>query len=260
MGWCSGAVHGASLGHDASSGERAAAEPPESVCTLVESRRLLAQQRQLQWASATEELWEQWQPYMAIGRDGASGGFQGLLHEGAVVYVVGAFEPDAARHSHGAPKLASLQKIDHFHSTHATDMWSTVVGAARAVRHGISGLHAPLRCRVPWCQMMSDVDYPSYMLVSQAGRFAHALVPMQQAFRAKRFLRALKALRLLPPRLLGIEWALHFIARLCSGRELQNGVRYPVESIADEEICLFHRDVRRRDLFVSWRHTASLVI
>ena len=86
-------------------------------------------------------------------------------------------------------------------------------------RHGIA-------MRAPWCQMMNEDDYPSYQLVSQKGRFAHALVLIQQAFRTYRFRQALSALRLLPGVIPDI--LLHSIAHLCSGRALRNGIRYPV--------------------------------
>jgi hypothetical protein len=100
-----------------------------------------------------------------------------------------------------------MQWVDYFHGT--TDMLSSHVVFAR----------------VPWCQMMNEDEYPSYQLVSQKGRFAHALVLIQQAFRTKRFWRALNALRLLPKVSPSI---LHSIAHLCSGRALRNGIRYPV--------------------------------
>ena len=156
-----------------------------------------AKQRQLQWAHAAEELWEcgRHPEAQAFGLDGASGGFQGLVHDGDVVYVVG---------------VGSLQRIDYFHGKHPMTS-----------RHGVAAL-------VPWCQMINEDEYPSYMLVSQKGRFAHALVLIQQEFRTKRFLRALKALRLLPEASADI---LYSIAHLCSGRALRNGIRYPVENL-----------------------------
>ena len=135
---------------------------------------------------------ELWKHGLAIGLDGASGGFQGLVNDRDVVYVI---------------SKGSMQQVDHFKRTHHME-----------TRHGVAAM-------APWCQMMNEVDYPSYQLVSQKGRFAHALVLLQQAFRTYRFRQALITLRLLPkvPHEL-----LHFIAHLCSGRALRNGIRYPV--------------------------------
>jgi hypothetical protein len=138
----------------------------------------------------TGELWKH--GGLAIGLDGASGGFQGLVNDHDVVYVIGE---------------GSMQWMDYFHGTKHMES-----------RHGVAA-------RAPWCQMMNEDDYPSYQLVSQKGRFAHALVLIQQAFRTKRFWRALNALRLLPEVSPDI---LHSIAHLCSGRALRNGIRYPV--------------------------------
>jgi hypothetical protein len=150
-----------------------------------------AKWRQVQWAHVTTELWEHTR--LAIGVDGASGGFHGLVNDHDVVYVIGE---------------GSMQWVDYFHGT--VQM--------------ISAWHAVISY-VPWCQMMNEDEYPSYQLVSQKGRFAHALVLIQQAFRTKRFWQALIALRLLPEVDPDI---LHSIAHLCSGRALQNGIRYPV--------------------------------
>jgi hypothetical protein len=153
-------------------------------------RWLWTKRRQVQWFGVTGELWKH--ERLAIGADGASGGFQGLVNDHDVVYVIGE---------------GSMRMVDHFFGTHHME-----------TRHGVAAM-------APWCQMMNEDDYPSYQLVSQKGRFAHALVLIQQAFRTKRFWRALSALRLLP----GVSPdILHSIAHLCSGRALQNGIRYPV--------------------------------
>ena len=156
---------------------------------IAAARFVFTKQRQIQWAHATEELWRH--GHGVIGLDGASGGFQGLVADGGVVYVVG---------------LGCLQMIDYWHGKH--DMRS---------RHDVSAA-------VPWCQMADDEQYPSFRLVSQKGRFAHALVFIQQEFRTKRFLRFLKALRLLTRASADV---LYSIAHLCSGRELRNGIRNP---------------------------------
>ena len=150
-----------------------------------------AKWRQVQWAHVTGELWEHTR--LAIGVDGASGGFHGLVNDHDVVYVIGE---------------GSMQWVEYFHGTVQT----------------VSAWHAVI-AKVPWCQMMNEDEYPSYQLVSQKGRFAHALVLIQQAFRTKRFWQALIALRLLPEVDPDI---LHSIAHLCSGRALQNGIRCPV--------------------------------
>ena len=159
---------------------------------VANGRWLWAKWRQVQWARVTGELWKH--NRLAIGLDGASGGFQGLVNDHDVVYVIGE---------------GSMQCVDYFHGTQHMES-----------SHGVAA-------RAPWCQMMNEDedDYPSYQLVSQKGRFAHALVLIQQAFRTKRLWRALNALRLLPkvrPEIL------HSIAHLCSGRALRNGIRYPV--------------------------------
>jgi hypothetical protein len=117
-----------------------------------------------------------------------------LINDHDVVYVIGE---------------GSMRMVDHFFGTHHME-----------TRHGVAAM-------APRCQMMNEDsdDYPSYQLVSQKGRFAHALVLIQQAWRTKQFRRALSALRLLP----GVSPdILHSIAHLCSGRALQNGIRYPV--------------------------------
>ena len=157
---------------------------------VANGRWFWAKWRQVQWAHVTGELWKH--GGLAIGLDGASGGFQGLVNDHDVVYVIGE---------------GSMQWMDYFHGTKHMES-----------RHGVAA-------RAPWCQMMNEDDYPSYQLVSQKGRFAHALVLIQQAFRTKRFWRALNALRLLPEVSPDI---LHSIAHLCSGRALRNGIRYPV--------------------------------
>ena len=90
-------------------------------------------------------------------------------------------------------------------------------------RHGVAAL-------TPWCQILNEDDCPSYMLVSQKGRFAHTLVLIQQAFRTKRFRRALEALRLLPKVSPDV---VNSIAHLCSGRALRNGIMYPVWGYVD---------------------------
>jgi hypothetical protein len=154
-------------------------------------RWLWTKRRQVQWFGVTGELWKH--ERLAIGADGASGGFQGLINDHDVVYVIGE---------------GSMQWVDYFHGT------VQMISAGHAV---IS--------YVPLCQMMNEDEYPSYQLVSQKGRFAHALVLIQQAFRTKRFWQALIALRLLPEVDPDI---LHSIAHLCSGRALRNGIRYPV--------------------------------
>ena len=109
--------------------------------------QLFAVQRQVRWAHVAREMWEH--RGLAIGLDGASGGFQGLVMEGDVVYVIGE---------------GSLQMIDYFH--------------AQTIESHL-GVTAP----VPWYQMGNKECNPSYMLVSQKGRFAHSLVIIQQAFR-----------------------------------------------------------------------------
>jgi len=154
-------------------------------------RWLWTRQRQVQWFGVTRELWKHGR--LAIGLDGASGGFQGLVNEHDVVYVKGG---------------CSMQWVDHFFGR----------GGYMETRHGIA-------MRAPWCQMMNETIIPSYQLVSQKGRFAHALVLIQQAFRTYRFRQALSTLRLLPKVL---PEHLHSIAHLCSGRALRNGIRYPV--------------------------------
>ena len=171
---------------------------------VANGRRLFAIQRQVQWAHVAREMWEH--RGLAIGLDGASGGFQGLVMEGDVVYVIGE---------------GSLQMIDYF--------------TVRMIESHL-GVSAP----VPWCQMLNKEYNPSYMLVSQKGRFAHSLVIIQQAFRTKRFRRALEALRLLPKVSPDV---VNSIAHLCSGRALRNGIMYPVWGYVDamgEPVKLLH--------------------
>ena len=55
---------------------------------VANGRWFFAKQRQLQWAHVAGELWQH--EHVIIGLDGASGGFQGLVDDGDVVYVVGA--------------------------------------------------------------------------------------------------------------------------------------------------------------------------
>ena len=64
----------------------------------VATGKFFAKQRQLQWVRVAEELWEY--GHIVIGLDGASGGFQGLVDDGDVVYAV---------------VTGSLQVIDYFH-------------------------------------------------------------------------------------------------------------------------------------------------
>ena len=172
-----------------SSSRRDKCRAPAS-CRQAFERWLWAKRRQVQWFRVAGELWKHGR--LAIGLDGASGGFQGLVNDHDVVYVIGE---------------GSMQRMDYFHGTEHMES-----------RHGVAA-------RAPWCQMINEDDYPSYQLVSQKGRFAHALVLIQQVFRTKRFWRALNALRLLPEVSPDIR---HSIAHLCSGRALRNGIRYPV--------------------------------
>ena len=154
-------------------------------------RWLWTMRRQVQWLRVTVELWKHGR--LAIGLDGASGGFQGLVNARDVVYVKGE---------------GSMQWVDYFFGTRHME-----------TRHGVAA-------RVQLCQMMNKDAYPAYQLVSQKGSFAHALVHIQQAFRTKQFWRALIALRLLPE--VVIPEILLPIAHLCSARALRNGIRYPV--------------------------------
>ena len=65
---------------------------------VANERWVFARQRQLWWAHVAGHLWKH--GGLVIGLDGASGGFQGLVDDGDVVYVVGS---------------GSLQMIDYFH-------------------------------------------------------------------------------------------------------------------------------------------------
>ena len=154
-------------------------------------RWLWTMRRQVQWLGVTCELWKH--KRLAIGLDGASGGFQGLVNDRDVVYVKG----------------EGLLWVKEFCGTRHME-----------TRHGVAA-------RVPRCLMMNADFYPAYLLVSQKGRFAHALVHIQQAWRTKQFRRALMALRLLPPEVCIPEILLP-IAHFCSARPHRNGIRYPV--------------------------------